>query len=176
LNETSKNLSNQILQPSMKIESTYLSPKLKTFLGYLMLSSISFFALKTLIHIFTSANPLELKSYDWWPNIFLYSVTLSFGVTFGARRVQLTITNPTDIERVNDMVENFFTMNGTRVKKKYESETIFESVKSFNRLFNNWFETELVCINKTENQVKVVGPFRLVDSLDSKLRFTRPLA
>lgn len=159
----------------MKIESTYLSPKLKTFLGYLMLSSISFFSLKTLIHIFTAANLYELKFHEEWPNVLLYSVTLSFGVTFGARRVQLIITNATDMERVNDMAENFFINSGTRVKKKSESEKIFESVKSFNRLFNNWFETELVCINKTENQLKVVGPFRLVDSLDSKLRFTRPL-
>lgn len=102
----------------MKIESTYLSPKLKTFLGYLMLSCISFFALKTLIHIFTSANLLELKSYDLWSNIFLYSVTLSFGVTFGARRVQLIITNATDMERVNDVAENFFINSGTRVKKE----------------------------------------------------------
>jgi hypothetical protein len=73
---------------------------------------------------------LELKSYDWWPNIFLYSVTLSFGVTFGARRVQLTITNPTDIERVNDMVENFFTMNGTRVKKNMKARRFLSLSKA----------------------------------------------
>lgn len=160
----------------MKIESTYLRPTLTTFLGYFMLSITAFFALKTLIHIFTSANPFELKSYDWWPNAIFYSVTLSLGVTFGARRFQLLITDPTDMAKVNDITENYFIKNGTRLKQKKDNETIFESVKSFNRLFNNWFETELVSIYKTENQIKVVGPFRLVDSLDSKLRFTRPLA
>lgn len=114
----------------MKIESTYLSPKLKTFLGYLMLSSISFFSLKTLIHIFTAANLYELKFHEEWPNVLLYSVTLSFGVTFGARRVQLIITNATDMERVNDMAENFFINSGTRVKKRVKARRFLSLSKA----------------------------------------------
>jgi hypothetical protein len=159
----------------MKIERTFLKPKLGTFFKHLTLQILLFWALGALIYIFTSPNPFELKLYSWWLNFILLPVGIAIGVTIGTRRFQLVITDTNDLEKTNEWSLEHLTKNGLIIKDENKGETTLKSNKVHNRLFNNWFGTELIYVNQINNKIIVSGPFRLIErlaySVDSKLKF-----
>jgi polar amino acid transport system substrate-binding protein len=160
---------------NMRLEKTYLKPKLGTFVKYFTFFIVSFWALGTLINIIASTNPFELKLFGGWGSYLFSAVALSVGLTMGTRRFELVIADPNDLVKAKEWTLEFLTKNGLTVKHKNEVETTLESTKSYNRLFNSWFGTELISVKRTDNRVIVAGPFRLVDrladSVDLKLRF-----
>ena len=163
----------------MKLEKTFLRPTLGTFLKYLVLLMVSFWAFGTVLYIFISPNPFDLRLPNWWTSFILLPVGVAIGLTFGTRRFQLVIADTKDLEKAKAWTLDFFSKNGLSVKKASQDQTTLESTKSYNRLFNSWFGTELISIRQTDNKVIVGGPFRLVDrladSVDSKFRFGKSL-
>ena len=163
----------------MKLEKTFLRPTLGTFLKYLVLLMVSFWAFGTVLYIFSSPNPFDLGLPNWWTNFVLLPVGVAIGLTFGTRRFQLVIADTKDLEKAKAWTLDFLSKNGLSVKKASQDQTTLESKKSYNRLFNSWFGTELISIRQTDNKVIVGGPFRLVDrladSVDSKFRFGKSL-
>ena len=133
------------------------------------------FAIKTVMQIVIAPNTFELSSTTWWTSLTLLSLGTSIGVTFGARRFQLNIAETNDIVRTKDWTLEYLSKNGLRIKENKESVTTLESNKGFNRLFDNWFGTELVHVRQIADQIIIEGPFRHVDQVDSKLRFGKIL-
>lgn len=156
-----------------------MKPKFGTFLKYLILQIVAFWVIGTLVYIFTSPDPIELKLYGWWTNFILLPVGVAIGLTFGTRKFQLVIADTNDLEKVREWTLEFLLKNGLSIKDKNQNVTTLESLKSYNRLFNNWFGTEVMSVWQKDNKVIVGGPFRLVDrladSVDNKLRFGRNL-
>lgn len=163
----------------MKLERTFLEPKLGTFIKHLILQIVFLWGLVTMIHIFTSPNPFDMKLPGWWTSMILLPIGVAIGLTFGTRKFQLVIADPIDLEKTKEWTLQFLSKNGLEIKEKGQNEMTLESNKSYNRLFNNWFGTELISVKQTDNKVIVGGPFRLIDrladSVDSKLRFGKPL-
>ncbi|ELR73389.1 hypothetical protein C900_04241 [Fulvivirga imtechensis AK7] len=126
-----------------------------------------------MFYIFTSPNPFELKLYGWW----LLPVGVAIGLTFGTRKFQLVISDTNDQEKVKQWTLQFLSENGLNVKDSNENETTLESLKNYNRLFSNWFGTELISVRQTDAKIIIGGPFRLVDrladSVDTKLRYEK---
>ncbi|MBK7650823.1 MAG: hypothetical protein IPJ20_08830 [Flammeovirgaceae bacterium] len=159
----------------MKLKTAYLKPKLRTFLGFFTLSIITLFMLKAIFHVFTTWKAVELNSFLWWFNLILFPLGISIGVTFGARRVQLIIADTADTEKLYDWTLEFLLKNELRIKKKQDSEATLESNNNFNRIFNNWFGVEVTSVKRIDNRIIVEGPFRLIDTVDSKLRYSKSL-
>jgi hypothetical protein len=163
----------------MILEKKFLRPKLGTFLKYLTLLIISFWTFATLLYIFTSPNPFDLKLPSWWTLFILLPIGVAIGLTFGTREFQLVITDTNDLEKAKEWTLEFLSKNRLSIKDKNQNETTLESTKSYNRLFNNWFGTELISVRQIDNKLIVGGPYRLVDrladSVDSKLRFGKSL-
>ncbi len=137
--------------------------------------TILLFSIKTLMQIFIAPDTFKLISFGWWTSLILLSVGTSIGVTYGARRFQLKISDTNDIGKTKDWILENLLKNGLIIRENNDSGTTLESIKSFNRLFNNWFGTESVHIRHVENKIIVEGPFRHVDQIDSKLRFGKYL-
>jgi len=160
----------------MRLETTHLKPKLSTFLGLIGLFFIAHLLLRIILQVFTSWDAIQLNSLLWWFNFIFLTVGLSLGLTLGTRKFQLKITNMDDIERVKNWILEYFSNNGLRTKNNDKVETTLESINWFNRLFNNWFGTELVSVRQIENKIIVEGPTRHVDSVNGELRFGKPLS
>jgi hypothetical protein len=105
----------------------------------------------------------------------LLALGTAFGVAWGGRRVQIVLGNLSDTEKAKDWSLAFLSKNGLQVKEQKANKIKMESRKSFNRVFNNWFGTELVLISQHENNLVIEGPFRHVENLDSKLRFGKDM-
>jgi hypothetical protein len=159
----------------MKLKTAYLTPNLRTFSGFFTLSIVTLLTLKIIFHVFTTWKAVELNSFLWWFNLILFPLGISIGVTFGARRVQLIITDTADTEKLYDWTLEFLLKDGLRIKKKQDSEATLESNNNFNRIFNSWFGAEVTSVKRTDDRIIVEGPFRLVDTVDSKLRYGKPL-
>lgn len=159
----------------MKLESRNLKPDLRTFLGLFILSIVLTLVLRAILHLSTSWNAFEVNSSLWWFNLIIYPLGISIGVTLGARRIQLKIADADNIEKAKNWTLEYFSKNGLRIRENNSSGTTLESTNSFGRLFNNWFGTELVSVRHIDNEVIIEGPFRHVDSIDSKLRFSKSL-
>jgi hypothetical protein len=157
----------------MKLESGYLKPSLRTFLGLFILSIILTLTLRAILHLSTYWNAFDINSSLWWFNLIIYPLGVSLGVTFGARRLRLEITDTDDIEKAKNRTLEYFSNNGFRILENTSNGTTLESTNSFNRLLDNWFGTELVSVRQKDNKIIVEGPFRHVDSIDSKLRFSK---
>jgi len=159
----------------MKLESGYLKPSLRTFLGLFILSIILTLTLRAILHLSTSWNAFDINSSLWWFNLIIYPLGVSLGVTFGARRLRLEITDTVDLEKAKNRTLEYFSNNGLRILENTSNGTTLESTNSFSRLLDNWFGTELVSVRHNDNKLIVEGPFRHVDSIDSKLRFSQTL-
>lgn len=159
----------------MKIEMTSLRPNIATFFKNFFLMIVTMFALKAAIQFFISPHTFGLNSLSWSPTLILMAVGTSAGVTLGARKFQLNIVNSDNLEKTKEWTIEYFIKNGLRVRENNNSGTTLESISSFNRLLNNWFGTELVSVKQTDNTLIIKGPFRHVDSVDSKLRFGNAL-
>ena len=157
----------------MKLESGYLKPRLQTFLGLFILSIILTLVLRAVFHLSTSWTAFEINSPLWWFNVIIFPFTISLGVTFGARRFRLEITDTDDIEKAKNRTLEYFSNNGLRIIENTSNGTTLESNNSFSRLLDNWFGTELVSVRHSANKLIVEGPFRHVDSIDSNLRFSK---
>ena len=157
----------------MKIKMTSLRPNFSTFLKWLLLTITMLFMIGAVIQIFMSMNSFELNFYNWWMNLVFLALGVSVGVTFGARRSQLVLTNATDVKKIKGWTLEFFSENGLSVRENNDDGTTLESINKFNRLFNNWFETELISVKQIDNGVIIEGPIRHVDSIDLKLRFSK---
>jgi len=158
----------------MKLETLSLRPKLETFFKYFFLTLISLLVLKTMFSIFILPDAFRLNPYGWWTSLIILALGTSIGVTYGARRFQLSIAD-TDIRKINDWIIEFLSRKGLRIKEKNEGETTLQSRNSFNRMLNNWFGTEVVFVKQTENEIIVEGPFRFVNSIGTTLRFGKSL-
>ena len=141
----------------MRLEKTFLRPRLGTFLKYLTLLMISFWAFGTVVSVFISPNPFDLRLSDWWTHSILLPVGVAIGLTFGTRKFQLTIADTKHLERAREWILDFLSKDGLTVKEKNHNETTLKSTKSYNRLFNNWFGTELISIKMTDKRVIVDG-------------------
>lgn len=118
-----------------------------------------------------------LCSLGW--TLLAFAIANSIGVTIASRRFQLTIADTADLENAKNWPLEFLSKNGLKTKEEKENETILESAKKFHKLFYNWFGTEAISVKRSDNKVTVEGPFRLIDrlysSVDSKLRFGKPV-
>ena len=157
----------------MKLESGYLKPSLRTFIGLFVISIVLTLVLRAILDLSTSWNAFEMNSFFWWLNILIFPFGISLGVTFGARRHRLEITNPDAMENIKNRTLEYFLKNGLRIQVNSDNGTTLESTKSFNRLLDNWFGSELVSVRHIDNRLIIEGPIRHVDSIDSKLRFSK---
>jgi hypothetical protein len=155
----------------MKVKTTTLKPKLRTFFGLLVLLVALMFTVRAILHVTTSMNAFDLGSPTGWLYSFGFPLFISLGVTFGARRLQLVIEDSLDAEKIKDWTITYFNNSGLTIKNGNENALEFESNHRFNRLFNHWFGTEIVKVRLTDNKMIIEGPFRHVDSVYSKLRF-----
>ncbi|MEO0133039.1 MAG: hypothetical protein ABIK73_08945 [candidate division WOR-3 bacterium] len=159
----------------MKLSKTALKPNFRTFLGLFILSMISLLIVRTIFYLTTNHNSFDLSTAEGWLNVVGYPLFISLGVTFGTRRLQLVIYDTVDLESIKSSTVEYFKNNGLKIKKEKKDELEFESNNQFNRLFNNWFGTELTTVRQTDNKIIIEGPFRHVDSIDSKLRSSKRL-
>ena len=154
----------------MKFQTRILKPRAGTFFGVFTLSIIIMFSFRALIPVFKSPNAFELKFEDWWIIVALLAIGNAAGVTLGARKHQLSITDVDDLEKVRGWALEFLLDNGARITKQKENETTLESVKRFNRLFNNWFGMELISVKRVENKILVEGHTRWVEGLKNSIQ------
>ena len=157
----------------MRIETTSLRPKLGTFIKYFVLTIISLFILRTAVNVIFSPDAFTLNPFGWLSSLIILAFGTSVGVTFGARRFQLIVAGNDDIKKINGWTLHFLSNRGLRIKDKNESETTFEPGYSYNRLLNSWFGTELVFVKQADNKLIIEGPFRLIDSVETKLKFEK---
>ncbi len=154
---------------------TSLKPNFSTFLKHFLLTTTTVLVIGAVIQIFASMSSFEPNFYGWWMNLVFLATGVSVGVTFGARRSQLILTDTTDVKKVKAWTLKFFSENGLSVRENNDDGTTLESISKFNRLFNNWFGTELISVKQIDDGVIIEGPIRHVDSVDLKLRFGKPL-
>lgn len=159
----------------MKLSKTSLKPNFRAFLGLFILSMVSLLIVRTILYLTTNFSSFDLSTAEGWLNVVGYPLFISLGVTFGARRLHLVIYDTVNIENIKVSTVEYFKNNGLTIKREKEDELEFESNNKFNRLFNNWFGAELTTVRQTDNKIIIVGPFRHVDSIDSKLRFSKRL-
>ena len=159
----------------MKVKMTSLKPNFSTFLKHFLLTTTTVLILGAVIQIFMSMNSFELNFYNWWMNLVFLTIGVSVGVTFGARRSQLILTDTVNVKKIKAWTLEFFSENGLSLRENNDDGTTLESVNKFNRLFNNWFGTELISVRQIDNGVIIEGPIRYIDSIDLKLRFGKPL-
>lgn len=154
----------------MKIETTSIKPTFGVFLRYLLITFTILFSTRTLIHIFFSPTPFERQSYDWLSSVIILALGTSLGVVFGGTRMRVVITGG-DLLKVRNWTLGFLSRNGLRIKEQDEGKVVFQSSSGYYRMFDHWFKTELVSVKMENDKLTVEGPFRKVDSIDSKLRF-----
>lgn len=155
----------------MKLKTKFLKPSFRTFVKYLILGLIPFWSFGTLIYVFTAPDPFDVKMYSWWTNLILIPIGSAVGFTLGARRIQIIITDSSDLEKVKRWALDFLLRNRLMIKLENDIETILQSNKSYNQMFSNWFGSELISIKKSKNRIIICGPLRLIDSIDTELRF-----
>lgn len=159
----------------MKLSKISLRPNFRTFLGLFILFMISLLIVRTIFYLATNYNSFDLSTPEGWLSVVGFPLFLSLGVTFGTRRFQLVIYDAAETENIRFSIVEHFKSNGLNIKKKKGDVLEFESNNFFNRLFNNWFGTELTTLKQTDNKIIIEGPFRHVDSIDSILRFSKRL-
>ena len=154
----------------MRINKTSIRPGLGTILKFFLLMIIALFVIKTMMHIFFSANPFEPQSYRLWTSILLLAVGTSIGVSFGGRKHRLQISETLDSEKLLTAIVQHLQRNGLKEKNRMSDKLVLEDVVSFNRVLNNWFGTELVTVHHQGAQITIEGPVRFIDSVDSTIR------
>ena len=157
----------------MKHELRNLKPKPRAFFGFFILSIALIFMLGTILHLSTSWNAFETNSILLWSNLPIFSLVFSTGATVGTRRLQLQITDAEEIEKVKNMSLEFLLNSKLRIQENTSNGTTLESTTRFYRLMYNWFGTELVSLRHIDNRLIIEGPFRHVDSINLKLRFSK---
>ena len=155
----------------MKLETKFLKPSLWTFVKFLVLGLVPFWSLGTIIYIFTAPDPFDLKMYSWWTYLILIPIGSAIGFTLGTRRIQISITDSSDLENVKNWTSDFLTRNRMIVKLENHDETVFRSKKFYNQMFGDWFGTELISIKMNKDLLTISGPLSLLDKFDTKLRF-----
>jgi hypothetical protein len=131
---------------------------------------------RIIFHLTTMMNAFDLSTATGWLNIFVYPLFISLGVTFGARRVQLVVSDTVDMNDIKERIFRHLNNNGLKIKTGDEYQKEFESTNSFNRLFSNWFGTEIISISESGTEIIIEGPLRHINTLDSKLRFDKNTA
>ena len=159
----------------MKVETTSLKPNFGTFFGSLLLATAILAVLGIAIRVFVSSSLFEPYFYRWWTYSIFAAIGTSVGVTLGARRSQLVITDTDDAEKTEDWILEFFLENGLSIRENDDNGTTLASRNKLNRLFNNWLETELVSVRQVADSLIVEGPLQHVNAVDLKLRFGKPL-
>lgn len=161
----------------MKIETTHLSAKPVTFLGLFLLGMVAFFSIGAIIENFASTSSFGFKFNSPWKYVF-FALANAIGLTLATRKLQLTISDTSNLENIKDRVFEFLLDNGVKAKETTESKMTLEPVNKFNRMLNNWFGTEVISVSRISDKLIVEGPFRHIDRLkgyvDSKLRFGVP--
>ncbi|MGB3848727.1 MAG: hypothetical protein WA958_02070 [Tunicatimonas sp.] len=159
----------------MKIKMTSLRPNFSTFLKHLLLTATAVFIVGAVIQIFMSMNSFEPNFHNWWLYLVFLAIGVSVGVTFGARRSQLILTDTIDVKKIKAWTLKFFSEHGLSSRENNDDGMTLESTNRFNRLFNNWFGTELISVKQVDNEVIIEGPIRHIDSIDLKLKFSKSL-
>jgi len=151
----------------MQYTAEIIKPRWQTFASYFLLSFICLMLLGTIAY--------------WWildirfgaTQIALYlllSAGSAMGVTLGAKRIKVVIGEGSDV--MEQAVVNALIVNGQRLKQQVNKNTLLESQHVFNKLFWNWFGTELTSVNYTDGSVVVEGPQRVIENLKSSLKRT----
>lgn len=105
-----------------EIREDLLRTKTGNIIKHLILQLIVFWALGTMLHIFTSPNPFDIKLPGWWTSMILLPIGVAIGLTFGTRKFQLVIADPNDLEKTKEWTLQFLSKNGLEIKEKGHNE------------------------------------------------------
>jgi hypothetical protein len=157
----------------LQTEIVAFKPELKHFLSYVavMLGLFAVIAV-TFYFIFSYGEPVT----NFFTPLFFIYLTLPFiqGASFGysARKHQFIISDLDNPEHVADWAVALLKEKGMRVKSSGENNTlVLESGNKYFRMCNNWFGTEQLQINTSENEFIATGHFRYIDILDTRIKF-----
>jgi hypothetical protein len=103
--------------------------------------------------------------------LLLLAAALGLGLTWGTRRAKLTITQHHDLPSLRQAIETMLLDTDRQIFMKGDVVTRIYPRNKWFRLLNNWFHTESIHIICKENELHLAGPNRVVEVLDSKLRF-----
>lgn len=136
---------------------------------------VGYFILELAAKAAIPPNVIPLDSFGWWLSKAIVAVGIFTFLTIQAKRERLTISETVDNNQPEDFVSDYLVRNGQQISSTTNGTIILESNNSFNRLFNNWFGSELVFIQKKDDTITVEGPHRQIDLIDYKLRFGKDL-
>ncbi len=94
---------------------------------------------------------------------------------FSFQRHELTITGIGEPGKVADWAVSFLQQEGREIISKHDTETVLASTNRYYRLFNYWLGAELVHIRYNAKNVTVIGHYRHIDLIESKIKFGKPV-
>jgi hypothetical protein len=155
----------------MKIEISYAGADIRIFLKYLVLGLIPFWSIGSLVYMFTAANPFDGLIYSWWTSLIFIPIGGAIGYTIGSRKMQIDIDDFIEMPNLKKSVLDFLLRKKLKIKEDNASEITLQSSRVYDQFFNDWFGADLVTIKSNQEQMTIAGSKRVLESLETALRY-----
>ena len=154
----------------MKQTTGYLKPQMLPFLTYWGLLIIPFFGFHVYINFFLHGSLLPEANQLFFWNVILLPAGLAFGLTLGTRRFCLHIAGNMNLLSVHQQVIHYLSTRGFKIRSPQYTLEIYASEKIYQRIFRNWFGTELTLVQIHQGSLQTIGPYRIVGDMETYLK------
>ncbi len=151
------------------------NPEFKVFLKFWLLIFSFFLLLLTIFYfIINDGEPFQDHLKTNALMLLLLPVINSIINTYGARKHSFTISDVDDTGHVASWAIDLLQKNGMKVKTEHQNQTILEPANGISKWFGNKFDTELVSVEATADHVAIIGKYKYIDIIDTKIKFGKP--
>lgn len=165
----------------MEIVLTKHRPQLKHFALVLAVTMLLYALVFMLAHLifWLAVSDATIKAF--WQDltsssgVWLFPMVGGIMHAFSFQRHELTIKGIVEPENVAAWAVRLLQKEGREILAQHDAETALASPNRYYKLFNYWLGAELVHIRYNSDHVTVIGHYRHIDLVESKIKFGKPV-
>ncbi len=156
----------------MKTQTYTHNPEIKVFLKFWLLIFSFLLLLITIFYLIVNdGEPFRDHLKVNGLTLLLLPVINSIIHAYGARKHSFTISDVDDTGHVASWAIDLLQKNGMKVRTEHQNQTILEPANGISKWFGNKFDTEIVSIEATADNVAITGKYKYIDMIDTKIKF-----
>ncbi len=152
----------------MNLQIKSRPPQFNVYLNFFGLFLIAFVFIGLVMVLLSEDFPIS-----YYYVFFMMPVVLAGALAFSSRTFILRIDSVSSMDKLSEYVMAYLVSEDLMTVTEDAGGLWMQSTRKVNRMFRDWFGTEIVRVIRTPLYIEVIGHRRYIEGLDTKLRYGR---